>query len=159
MLNKRDSDDTIDSSETEHDPNKNSQIFEFRCHQSGELAIYAKAAQCLDRNLSGNNYHSLDVKNYIYMPSKNVRTRTETGIEIAAQIAHIDRTKSILRVKRMSIGMQEFRCFPIYCYPNTWMTKIDLAQEIPRSSKIFHDLRRGTPEEIGHLKLEVSYHK
>mmetsp|Transcript_5729 Transcript_5729/g.10317 ORF Transcript_5729/g.10317 Transcript_5729/m.10317 type:complete len:902 (+) Transcript_5729:157-2862(+) len=154
-MTKRD-DDTSDNSENKNDiysSNKSSQVFAFRCQHSGELAVYAKAAQSLDRNLSTN---SSPMKSII--PKSNVRTRTAAGIEMAAQSDRIARTGSVANVKlrRMSaFGEQEFRCFPLYCYPKTWMTKRDLTVTLPRTSKTFHDLRRGAPDEIGNLKVEV----
>ena len=135
---------------------KNSLSFTFRC-QSGELAVYGKAAESLGRNLHLTRSATVG-KHYGIIPKSNVRTRTEEGMEVAAQTAMIERTKSVanIRPKRVStLGQQEFRCFPLYCYPNTWMTKKDLTVELPRTSTTFHDLRCGTADEIAYLKFEV----
>ena len=156
MMTQRD-DDKSDNSEHKNDiysSNKSSQVFAFRCQHSGELAVYAKAAQSLDRNISINKSSMKSI-----IPKSNVRTRTAEGIAMAAQSDKIARSTSVanLKVRRMSAaGEQEFRCFPLYCHPKTWMTKRDLTVTLPRTSKTFHDLRCGSPDEIGNLKVEVS---
>ena len=147
--------DTVDSY-----TDKSCQVFEFKCQQ-GELAFYARTAETLHRNLtkvlSGGYGGSL-------LPSRhakaNVRVRTKAGETIAAEISKINRTISVKHVQDQdkptgSHGEMEFRCFPLYCYPNTWFTKTDLSAELPRRSKTFHDLRKGTPNEIGSLNVEV----
>lgn len=153
-------DDTDDSYYQDNiDPynNSNSQVFEFKCLKSGELAFYARAAASLGRNLTNGSggYGGSMMPGHAKM--KNVRSRTAAGVEIAEQTARIGRTKSVANVRYLadSQGEKEFRCFPLYCYPNTWFTKADLAVELPRSSKNFRDLRRHTPDEIGWLNVEV----
>jgi len=89
-----------------------------------------------------------------------VRVRSKAGETIAAETSKIYRTSSVRHVQDQdkptgSHGEMEFRCFPLYCYPNTWFTKTDLSAELPRRSKTFHDLRKGTPDEIGSLNVEV----
>ena len=154
-------DDTDDSYYQDNiDPynNSNSQVFEFKCLKSGELAFYARAAASLGRNLTNGcsgGYGGSMMPGHAKM--KNVRSRTAAGVEIAEQTARIGRTKSVANVQYLadSQGEKEFRCFPLYCYPNTWFTKADLAVELPRSSKNVRDLRRHTPDEIGWLNVEV----
>lgn len=154
---KDDTDDSYYQDDIDPYNSSNSQVFEFKCLQLGELAFYARAAASLGRNFTnGSGGYSGSM-----MPGhakiKNVRTRTAAGVEIAEQTARIGRTKSVAHVRYLtdSQGEKEFRCFPLYCYPNTWFTKADLAVELPRSSKAFRDLRRGTPDEIGWLNVEV----
>mmetsp|Transcript_33231 Transcript_33231/g.71817 ORF Transcript_33231/g.71817 Transcript_33231/m.71817 type:complete len:1016 (-) Transcript_33231:462-3509(-) len=158
-------DAATDASETTHGDNgdprkKKSQqrhVFAFRCKVKGEVAVYAKAAQSLGRNDSRNKNAGGGYYNSVF-PNSNVRIRTPRGIEIATQIALVGRTSSVRHRqadRQSSLGEQEFRCFPLYCFPNTWMTKRDLVAELPRKSKRFHDLRRNAPDEIGNLKVEV----
>ena len=137
---------------------KNCQIFEFKC-ATGELAVYARAAETLRRNLtkmsSGYDGGILSTRR----ACANMRIRTADGEHIAAQASNIFRTESMKTVRnnlKSSHGEIEFRCFPLYCYPNTWFTKADLSVELPRTSKKFHDLREDTPNEIGSLSVEVS---
>ena len=59
-------------------------------------------------------------------------------------------------IRMDSIGEEEYRCYPLYVYPNTWMRKKVMARQLTKPSKTFHDLRRGTPDEVGALKIEVS---
>jgi len=147
--------DTMITSEHDDDSDSTkakSQLFIFRCKLKGEVSVYAKAARNLGRHESGNNMSSLMFSN------SNVRIRTVKGIEIASQSALIGRSKSVRHFKARrdsSLGQAEYRCFPLYCFPNTWMTKSDLVAELPRKSKKFHDLRRNAPDEIGNLKIEV----
>jgi len=158
-------DAATNASETTHGDNgdprkKKSQqrhVFAFRCKVKGEVAVYAKAAQSLGRNDSRNKNAGGGYYNSVF-PNSNVRIRTPRGIEIATQIALVGRTSSVRHRqagRQSSLGEQEFRCFPLYCFPNTWMTKRDLVAELPRKSKRFHDLRRNAPDEIGNLKVEV----
>ena len=96
---------------------------------------------------------------YFVIPKTKTRPRTAEGVQIAAQSALIGRTKSVKDIaqrRQSTIGLQEYRCFPLYCYPNTWMTKDDIVVELPRTTKQFHDLRLGTTDGIGSLKVEVS---
>ena len=152
-----DDETNIDTNDSYTD--KSCLIFEFKCQQ-GELAFYARTAETLRRNLtkaSGGYGGSI-------LPSRhakaNMRVRTKAGETIAAETSKINRTISVRHVQDQdkptgSHGEMEFRCFPLYCYPNTWFTKTDLSAELPRRSKTFHDLRKGTPDEIGSLNVEV----
>lgn len=134
------------------------QTFEFRCDRAGETAVYYKAAQALGRNLSDNLEKKYNLQPWT--PNTNVRTRRLSGVEVAAESAKIDRSESqgkLETTRRLSsIGQQEYRCFPLYAYPNRWMTQKDLSYELPLTSTTFHDLRKGAANEIGWLDFEVS---
>lgn len=144
------------------DSSKTKQVFIFQCKQADELAVYAKASHSIHRIVSENvaeKKRTFNIPALISPSANNMRIRSETSVQIAAQNARINRSKSVahLQVSRgESIGESEFRCYPLYCYPNQWITKSDLAVELPRSSKNVKDLRLNSPDEIGSLKVEVS---
>ena len=166
MASKSDHDDDDDDTNISHHEDElysdssSCQAFEFRCVKYGELSIYAQAAQTLERILYR---RSEELKKKILIgfnkSGANVRTRTAESIQLSAQSAKLDRRESAkaVKIRRMSsIGDPEYRCFPLYCYPDQWITKKDLAYELGRTSKTFHDFRKGTPDEIGWLDVEVS---
>lgn len=123
------------------------QKFAFKCKHSGELAIYTKAALTLDRDV---------ITRKLIGAKSNIRTRSKAGEEISAQAALLGRSKSCNNVMRCSsFGEQELRAYPLYCYPNTWLTRNELEVELPKRSKTFHDLRNGSTDEIASINLEV----
>lgn len=142
---------SIDSPNT----SRRSQKFEFSCDHGGEVAVFAKAANSVEKNFT----KEYQTNKYLVLPQSNVRVRSKQSLQISAQSNLIDRSKSArdLDARCMSsIGEQEFRCYPLYCYPNQFMTKHDLVLELRRTSRNVRDLCLGTPDEIGSLKVEVS---
>ena len=60
--------------------------------------------------------------------------------------------------RRDDNGEKEFLVYPMYAYPNRWMTQTELRAEMLKQSSTFHDLRitgSSKQKEIGTLKVEV----
>ena len=106
--------------------------FVFKCELSLELAVYAKAAQCLDRDIVGKFTYETRTLSRLLHSTKTVRKRTAEGVHVEIQAARLDESDysdrslgyqpstrggglaSCGKSMRMdSIGEEEYRCYPL----------------------------------------------
>ena len=91
--------------------------------------------------------------------SKNKRVRTAESMEIRLQTELLDRNvdSGEMASKQYTLGSKEYRCVPLHAYPYSWMTDLELVEEMERESRVWCDLRGDEGDEMGYIKIEVNF--
>ena len=133
---------------------RNTQIFTFKCPNSRDLAVYAKTAMRLNRMHTENKIK----RTTTLFTSTNKRVRTAESMEIALQTEILDRNIDIgeMASKQYTLGSNEYRCLPLHAYPYSWMTDLELVEEMERDSRVWCDLRGDEGDEMGCIRIEVN---
>ena len=156
---------------------KCTQIFSFQCESPQELAVYSDTAQTLGR------HSEMQRRVPFSLPRHNSLRRVAEGKDAAgrASLMHwlgsLGSSKHLIKVPKVrsmsfratvfffdpvtstssfDLWQKKIRYRPLHAYPNTWLTKKELAEDMIRTSTKFCDLRNGSPEEIGSVRIEVS---
>ena len=162
----------------------------FACaHRSNEKFLWLHAFGQLDRlsldTHSKNGFHSLFGQK-VRLTHRRVRTKRSQEMALAAKTllqSSTHRYSTIMDVSESEFDFdtaltksgvrqskdterREFLVYPMYAYPNRWMTEKELYKEMLKPSQKFHDLRLSRsslhgsvenigPKEIGSLMVEV----
>ena len=144
----------------------------FKCSRKGnEKALWLDAFQSLSR-LSHELRHKKGIMALlmsppsVHMSHSRVRSMTSETFAREGRMQEqrgLDSQRSVfsegdLMLKDRKVrGSKEYLVYPMYAYPNRWMTNAELHKEMLKPSAVYHDLRKAhsKQKEIGVLKVEV----
>lgn len=75
-------------------------------------------------------------------------------IHYSQSLAAVSQIEKLSQKRGKNTVNERFKVTPDTYYPNTYMNRNELRQEMNRKSETYQDLRRGSPEEIGQLHVE-----
>lgn len=155
----------------------------FKCSKSNEKSLWLQAFEELGRlsNVLHEKKGIMNLLGNVKLAFSVSRTRTHVAEIFAkereflrAQMTNDDdasinsESSSIhdnpgLRLRNSQTGengagVKEYLVYPLYAYPNRWMTNSELQTEVVKPSETFHDLRRSkniSQKEIGTLRVEI----